>query len=300
MQCPIASCSTDMPVLPNLQGVTIRRYSQPKLLSRLKNQQVYPSARHTLHAASSVWDAHSSSASQLFPNTLQNLRVHYRVLTTRHSSLPKPRLSNLPSHPISIRFILISFSVFLDFTICLFASSRLRKILHAFLSPHTSHTPHPCHPPWFITLIIGQWYKARSYSLCNFLQSPFTSSLWPKYLPHHTAFEYVQLCRDQVLHPHKTTGTILLLFVSIFTFVYFKQDGNRFWREWQKTFPEFNLFLISSVYGYITIDCQSLTLLVDSVHGFECQSICITTNCGTKCGRYVVKHNCMNWDVYWL
>ena len=106
--------------------------------------------------------------------------------------------------------------------------------------------------------------------------------LRPKYLPQHTVFKHTQLCRDQVSHPRRTRGMVFLLFVSIFTFVYHKKDGKRFWREWQKTFPEFNLLLISSVYSYRTVDCESSTLLVDSVHGFECEPICITMNCNYR------------------
>jgi hypothetical protein len=47
--------------------------------------------------------------------------------------------------------------------------------------------------------------------------------------------------RDQVSHPHKTTGKGIVLYILIFMFLYSKHQDRRFWTKWQKAFPEFNL-----------------------------------------------------------
>jgi hypothetical protein len=61
--------------------------------------------------------------------------------------------------------------------------------------------------------------------LCNFLQSPVTSSLLGLNILLRTLLSNtLSLCsslnvRDQVSHPHKTTGRIMVLFSLAFTFL---------------------------------------------------------------------------------
>jgi hypothetical protein len=52
--------------------------------------------------------------------------------------------------------------------------------------------------------------------------------------------------RDQVSHPYKTTGRIMVLCILTFTFLDSRREDKRLWTEWQHTFPEFSLLLISS------------------------------------------------------
>jgi hypothetical protein len=61
--------------------------------------------------------------------------------------------------------------------------------------------------------------------LCNFLHSPVTSSLLGPNILLRTLFSNIlRLCsylsvRDQVSHPYKTTGRIMVLYILTFTFL---------------------------------------------------------------------------------
>jgi len=43
---------------------------------------------------------------------------------------------------------------------------------------------------------------------------------------------------DQVSHPHKTEGKIIVLYTVVLTFSDSKREDKRFWTEWQQAFPE--------------------------------------------------------------
>jgi len=51
---------------------------------------------------------------------------------------------------------------------------------------------------------------------------------------------------DQVSHPYKTTGEIIVLFTLIFIFLDSKWKDKKFCTEYQQAFTDFNLLLISS------------------------------------------------------
>jgi hypothetical protein len=76
-----------------------------------------------------------------------------------------------------------------------------------------------------ILIILGEEYKSRSSSLCNFLHSPVTSSLFGQNIFPSTLFSNtLSLCsslnvRDQVSHPYRTTGKITVLHILIFKFL---------------------------------------------------------------------------------
>ena len=64
---------------------------------------------------------------------------------------------------------------------------------------------------------LGEQYRTLSSSLCSFLHSPVTSSPLATNIPLNTLFSNTLSLRsslnvsDQVSHPHKTTGNVLLL-----------------------------------------------------------------------------------------
>ena len=74
--------------------------------------------------------------------------------------------------------------------------------------------------------IFGEQYRSLSSSLCNFLHSPVTPSLLAPNILLNTLFSNtLSLCSslnvsDQVLHPYKTTGKIIVLYIFPHTFQY--------------------------------------------------------------------------------
>jgi len=72
--------------------------------------------------------------------------------------------------------------------------------------------------------IFGEAYKLRSSSLCGLLQLPATFSLLGPNILRSTLFSHnLNTCyslrmRDQVSHPYKTTGKIMVYCIVIFKF----------------------------------------------------------------------------------
>ena len=129
--------------------------------------------------------------------------------------------------------------------------------------PKTLHTPllSPTRATWpalhilldFITrTILGEEYRSLSSSLGSFLHSLVTSSpLGPNILVNTLFSNTLSLhfsvnLSDQVSRPYKTTGKIIVIYISVFKSVDSKLEDKRLCTEWQQAFPDFNLLLISS------------------------------------------------------
>ena len=110
--------------------------------------------------------------------------------------------------------------------------------IHPLSSPTRATCPAHLIPLDFITrTILGEEYKSFSSSLCNLLHSPVTSSLPGPNIPLNTMFSntlsFVSslIVSDQVSHPCKTTGKIIVLYTMIFKFLDSNVEDKRFCSE---------------------------------------------------------------------
>jgi hypothetical protein len=95
---------------------------------------------------------------------------------------------------------------------------ELRTTMATFLfSPiRPACSAHFILPDWVILIILGEDYKLCSSSLCNFLHPPITSSLIGPNILLSTLFSHIVSLysvlniRDQVTHPYRTRGKIIL------------------------------------------------------------------------------------------
>jgi len=176
-----------------------------------------------------------------FPVFYGTWRFITAFTSARHLSLSwATSIQSIPPHATSWRSILI-------------LSSHLRLVLPSgfFSSGFPTKTPYTHLPPVrticpahlilldFITrTIFVEEYRSLSSSLCSFLHSAVSSSLLgPNILLNALFSNTLSLSsflnvNDQLSHPYKTIGKIIVLYILIFKFFYCKLEDQWFCTEW--------------------------------------------------------------------
>ena len=160
------------------------------------------------------------------PRLSRNPKAHYRTHKRPPpvSILGQPNLVHLPtSHLLEIHLNIINPSTTMSPQWSLSLRFPHQETIHPPLLAHTRHIHSLSHfSRFYKRTILGEEYVSFSSSLCNLLQSPVTSSLpglnilLNTFFSNTLSFLSSRNVSDQVSHPYKTTGIIIVLYFLIF------------------------------------------------------------------------------------
>ena len=169
------------------------------------------------------WEANRFAASQGIPRILWNPKVDYRIHKCPPSvSIPSQfKLAHTPTpHFLKILLNINIPSTHRSPQWSLSLRFPHRNPVDASLLPHTRYMLHPSHSSRFHNPHnIGWGVQIISSSLCRFLYSPVTPSLLGPNILIKTIFSNTLSLlsspnvNDQVSHPYKTTGKIIILYI---------------------------------------------------------------------------------------
>ena len=190
----------------------------------------------------SPWEANWFAASQAIPRISRNPKVHYRTHKRPPpvSILGQPNPVHIPkSHLLEIRPNIIHQSTPRSPQWSLSHRFPHQEPIHPLSSPIRATCPAHLILLDFITrTILGEEYKSFSSSLCNVVHSPVTSSLLGPNILLNTMFSNTlsfpssRNVSDQVSHPHKATGKIIVIYILIFKFLDNILEDKSFCTEW--------------------------------------------------------------------
>ena len=175
---------------------------------------------------SSCWEANQFSANQEIPCILWNPKVRYGI---HKCPPPVPTLTQIHLvYYLKSHFLKICLNIMLACT----ARSSIWSLSFTFphqnpvyASPLSIRATCPAHLillDLITRTILGEEYRSLSSSLGTFLHSPVTSSILGPNILLNTLFSNTLSLRsslnvsDQVSHPYKTTGKIIVLYIHNF------------------------------------------------------------------------------------
>ena len=185
---------------------------------------------------SSSWEANQFSANHEIPRILWNMEVHGCVT---HGLPPVPILSHLdPVYTTISHFLKIHLNIIVPSSPRSSKWSLFLNFLHpnpvyAFSLPHTCYIPHPSHSQFYHLNNI-RW-RVQIIKLLIMLFSPlpcYLIHLSPNILLNTLSLRSFLNVSDQVSHPCKIRGKIVVLYILIFRFLDCKLEDKRFCTEW--------------------------------------------------------------------